>query len=153
MSDKGDLQHTLLTLVEKSIGNPAEFRNYSNSGPFELWNFHQNFIFPIVKCVPANSDHESSGLESSPAIDSSNFMNWKTFLPSGFCWPAKMMSIVIGQPVDLMMPDHMDIGTIPGNAISLSIYHLLNMGRCDFCEQNNHFAKITSTALALGILV
>jgi hypothetical protein len=28
------------TLVGKSIWNSAEFRNYSDSGPFELWNFH-----------------------------------------------------------------------------------------------------------------
>jgi hypothetical protein len=36
-------------------------------------------MFPIVNCVPANSEHISSALESSPAIDSSNFMNRKTF--------------------------------------------------------------------------
>jgi hypothetical protein len=43
--------------------------------------FHRNFIFPIVKCVPANSEHIFSSLESSPAIDFSNFMNKKTFPP------------------------------------------------------------------------
>ncbi len=37
------------------------------------------FIFPIVKCDPTNSKHVFSGLESSPAIDASNFMNRKTF--------------------------------------------------------------------------
>jgi hypothetical protein len=46
--------------------------------PFELQNFHQNFIFPIVKCVPADSEHVPSGSESSAAINFSNFMNWKT---------------------------------------------------------------------------
>ncbi len=66
-------------LVGKSIRNSAKFHNYSNSGPFELHNFHRNFIFLIVKCVPANSEHISFGSESSPAIHSSNFMNRKTF--------------------------------------------------------------------------
>ena len=47
--------------------------------PFELWNFHRNFIFWIIKCVPANSEHVFSGLESSPAINSSDFMNQKMF--------------------------------------------------------------------------
>jgi hypothetical protein len=28
-----------------SARNSMEFRNYSDSRPFELWNFHQNFIF------------------------------------------------------------------------------------------------------------
>jgi hypothetical protein len=57
----------------------VEFRDFSDSGPFELRNFHWNFIFPIVKCVPTNSEHVSSGSESSPAINSSDFMNRKTF--------------------------------------------------------------------------
>ncbi len=65
------------TLVGKSVRNPAKFRNYFDSRPFELRNFHQNFIFLIVKCVLANSDHISSSSESSPVIDSSIFMNWK----------------------------------------------------------------------------
>jgi hypothetical protein len=69
-------------LVGKSAWNSAEFRDYSDSGPFELWNFHPNFIFPIVKCVPANLEHVPAGSESSPGIDSSNFMNRKMFLPS-----------------------------------------------------------------------
>ncbi len=67
-------------MVGKSIGNSTEFHDESNSGPFELRNFHQNFIFPIVKCVLANSEHVFSGSESSLAIYSSNFMNWKMFL-------------------------------------------------------------------------
>jgi hypothetical protein len=71
-------------LVGKSARNSAEFCNYSDSGPFELQNFHQNFIFLIIKCVPANSEHVPAGLKSSPAIDSSNFMNWKTVAPSFF---------------------------------------------------------------------
>jgi hypothetical protein len=66
-------------LVGKSARNTAEFRDYSDSGPFELRNFHRNFIFPIVKCVPANLEHVPTGSESSPAIDSSDFMNRKTF--------------------------------------------------------------------------
>jgi hypothetical protein len=67
------------SLVGKSVRNSVEFRNYSNSGPFELRNFHRNFIFLMGKCVPTNSEHISSGLESSPTIDTSDFMNWKTF--------------------------------------------------------------------------
>jgi hypothetical protein len=61
------------------VGKSAEFRDYSDSRPFELWNFHQNFIFPIVKCVLANLEHVPAGWESSPSIDSSNFMNRKMF--------------------------------------------------------------------------
>jgi hypothetical protein len=63
----------------KSVWNSAEFHNQSNSGPFELRNFQQNLIIPIVKCVPANSEHIFSGSKSSPAIYSSNFMNLKMF--------------------------------------------------------------------------
>jgi hypothetical protein len=70
------------SLVGKSVWNSVEFCNKSDSGPFELWNFHQNFIFPIVKCFPTNSKHVSSSLESLPAIHSSDFMNQKTFPPS-----------------------------------------------------------------------
>jgi hypothetical protein len=77
---KGEGAGAAASLVGKSIWNSVEFRDYSNSGPFELQNFHQNFIFLIVKYVPANSEHVSSSLESSPAIDSSDFMNRKTFL-------------------------------------------------------------------------
>jgi hypothetical protein len=68
-----------LSLVGISVWNSAEFRNKSDSRPFELRNFHQNLIFPIVKCVPANSEHIFSGSEFSPAIYSSNFMNQKMF--------------------------------------------------------------------------
>ena len=68
-----------LSLVGISVWNSAEFRNKSDSRPFELRNFYRNFIFLIVKCVPANSKHIFSGLESSPAIYSSNFMNWTIF--------------------------------------------------------------------------
>jgi hypothetical protein len=66
-------------LVGKSVWNSTEFCDYSNSGPFELRNFHRNLFFPIIKCDLANSEHVSSGSESSPTIDSSNFMNWKMF--------------------------------------------------------------------------
>jgi hypothetical protein len=85
---------TLRILGRKSIWNSSEFRNLSNSGPFDLRNFYQNFIFLIIKCVHANSEHISSRLESSPAIDSSNFMNQKTFPPSVFFWPAKKYLVV-----------------------------------------------------------
>ncbi len=68
-------------LVGKSARNSMEFRNYSDSGPFELRNFHLNFIFLIVKCVPANLEHVPAGSESSPTIDSSNFTNQKMFPP------------------------------------------------------------------------
>jgi hypothetical protein len=66
-------------LVEKSTQNSAEFRDYSYFGPFELRNFQRNYNFPIVKCVPANSEYVPAGLEFSPTIDSSDFMNRKTF--------------------------------------------------------------------------
>ncbi len=52
---------------------------------FQFWTyltleFSSDFFLRIVKCVPDNSEHVPAGLESSPAIESSNFMNWKTFL-------------------------------------------------------------------------
>ncbi len=53
-------------------------------------------------------------------------------------------SIVIGQPVDLTMPNCMDIGTIHGKAIFLPIEYLLNMSRCGFCGVNNHATILTS---------
>ncbi len=89
--------------IGKSVRNPAEFCDYSDFGPFGLRNFHQNFIFPIVKCVPTNSEHVFSGSESSPAIYSSDFMNWKTFLRSVYFWPAMKISshIVAGIPKDI----------------------------------------------------
>jgi hypothetical protein len=64
------------------LGNPFGIRGIPQLiqfRTFELWNFHRNSIFPIIKCVPANSEHVFSGSESSPAINSSNFMNRKTF--------------------------------------------------------------------------
>jgi hypothetical protein len=67
-------------LVGKSARNSAEFHDCSDSGPFELRNFHWNFIFPIIKCVLANLEHVPTGSESSPAINSSNFMNCKMSL-------------------------------------------------------------------------
>ncbi len=42
-------------LVGISAWNSAESRNYSDSGPFELQNFHPNFIFQIIIFFPANS--------------------------------------------------------------------------------------------------
>jgi hypothetical protein len=87
---------------------------------FELQNFHWNFIFPIVKCVPANSEHISSSSESSPAIDSSNFMNLKTFPPSVIFLPSKKISSHISQPVDPTILNCVDVDTIPGKAILLT---------------------------------
>ncbi len=72
---------TPMSQVGKSVRNSTEFRDFSDFGPFGLRNFHRNFIFPIVKCVPANSEHVFSGSESSPAIYSSDFMNRKIFPP------------------------------------------------------------------------
>jgi hypothetical protein len=74
----------LAVLVGKSARISAEFHDYFDSGPFELLNFHRNFIFPIIKCVPANSEHVPAGSESSPANDSSDCMNRKTFPPFYF---------------------------------------------------------------------
>jgi hypothetical protein len=34
-------------LAGKSAWNSAEFHDYSDSGPFELRNFHRNFIFQL----------------------------------------------------------------------------------------------------------
>ncbi len=135
------------SLVGKFAQISAKLRNYSNSGPFELQNFHWNFIFPIVIFFSANSEHVSSGSESSPAIDSSNFINQKMFLPSLFFWPAKEISTsCISLLVDLTMLNFVDVGTIPGKAIFLTIIqHLLKLGWCEFFRQNNHAAKITST--------
>jgi hypothetical protein len=45
----------LWCLVGESAQNSAEFRKYSNFGPFELRNVHWNLIFPTIKFVPANS--------------------------------------------------------------------------------------------------
>jgi hypothetical protein len=108
-------------LVGKSVPNPAESHRYSDSGPFELRIFHLNFIFPIAKCVPANLERIPSGLESTLAINSSDFMNRKTFLFFEFFWPAKMTSTHIPQLADPTMLDHMDVGIIPSKAILLPI--------------------------------
>jgi hypothetical protein len=78
-----------LILDGKSVWNSVEFCNYSNFRPFEIQNF-----FPIIKCVPANSEHVSSGSESSPAIDSSNFMNRKMFPTWFFFGPPKKHLLV-----------------------------------------------------------
>jgi hypothetical protein len=48
------LTTTAIALVGKSARNSVGFCDYSNSGPFELRNCHRNFIFPIMKFVPAN---------------------------------------------------------------------------------------------------
>ncbi len=65
------------------MGNPfGILQNFAINPIPDLLNskiFIGILFFLIVKCVPANSEHVSSGLESSPAIDSSDFMNRKTF--------------------------------------------------------------------------
>ncbi len=66
-------------LVGKSGRNSAEFRDCYNFGHFQHRNFHPNFIFWIVKFIPANLEHVPASLESSPTIDSSDFMHWKMF--------------------------------------------------------------------------
>jgi hypothetical protein len=83
---KHSIMHNNCIYVGSRLGNlfgiprnSAEFCDYSDFGPFGLRNFHWNFIFPIVKCVPTNSELVFSGSESSPAIDCSSFMNRKTF--------------------------------------------------------------------------
>jgi hypothetical protein len=77
----------LMFLVGKSARNSMEFHDYSDSGPFELGIFIVFFL--IVKCYPVNLEHVPSGSKSSPAIDSSDFMNQKTFPPSVFFWLTK----------------------------------------------------------------
>ncbi len=59
-----------------------------------IWTpkFSSNFIFLIVKCVPANSEHIFSGSESTPDIYFSDFMNRKAFLPWVFFWPNMKIS-------------------------------------------------------------
>jgi hypothetical protein len=82
-----------------------------------IWNFHRNFIFLIVNCVPAYMERVPSGSESSPAIDSSNFMNWKTFLHFVFSWPTKRTSTCLPQPVDSTIIHCIDMGIIPDKVL------------------------------------
>ncbi len=85
---------TIQALVGKSAWNSTEFCDYSNLGPFPPWNFDRNFIFPIVKLVPANSEHVPAILEYFPTIDSSNFMHRKRFLPL-IIFPPKLHLLVL----------------------------------------------------------
>ncbi len=116
-----------ITLGLLGWGIRLEFRGIQRLSRFRtFWTpeFSLEFIFPIVKCVPANSEHVSSGSESSSAIDSSNFINQKTFPPSVFFWPAKKVSSSISQRVNLIMHSCVDVGTIPSKDIVLTnIYH------------------------------
>ncbi len=50
MSDNCYLQ--VPRLVGKSARNSAEFRDYSDSGPFELRYFHRNFFFQLYNVFP-----------------------------------------------------------------------------------------------------
>jgi hypothetical protein len=64
------------------LGNPFQILWNSAINPVpDLLNsgIFIGIFFPIIKCVPANSEQIFSGLESSPAINSSDFMNRKTF--------------------------------------------------------------------------
>jgi hypothetical protein len=63
---------------------------------------------------------------------------------------SRKTSIVIGQPVDLMMLNPMDVGTISGEAIFVPIHHVLNMSRCDFCGLNDHATKLTFRVLKMS---
>ncbi len=65
--------------LENPFGFPRNYAIYPILDLLTFRIFHQNFIFLIKKCVPANSEDIFSSLESSPAIYSSNFMNWKMF--------------------------------------------------------------------------
>ncbi len=97
-------------LVGKSVRNSTEFRNQSNSRPFELQNFHQNFIFPIVKCVPANSEHIffRFGILSLHLFfqfhESENVPN------ISFFWPTMKISSRISWQVYLKIHNHVDVG-------------------------------------------
>jgi hypothetical protein len=68
-------------LVGKSGWNSVVFHNNSDSRPYSARNSDQNFIFWIVKLVPANSEHVPTILEYFPTIDSPNFMHRKRFPP------------------------------------------------------------------------
>jgi hypothetical protein len=64
------------------LGNPLEIPQNSAIIPIPYLLNSRIFIgifFPIIKCVPTNWEHVPAGLESSPAIDSSDVMNRKMF--------------------------------------------------------------------------
>ncbi len=66
------------------LRNPFEIPQNSEIipiGTFSPLKFYWNFVFLIVKFVLANSEHNPASLESSPVIDSSDFMHRKTFPP------------------------------------------------------------------------
>jgi hypothetical protein len=79
------------SLVGKSTQNCAEFHNYSNSGPFFCLNFDWNFVFRIVKLVPAESEQVPAILVFYPTNNVLDFMHWKRFLPL-IIFPAKITS-------------------------------------------------------------
>ncbi len=87
-----------------------------------FWNpeFSSKFYFSNRKMCSRQFKHVSSNLESSPAINFSDFMNWKTFPPSHFFWPSKKESSGISQPVVLRMLNCVDGGIIPGKAILIT---------------------------------
>jgi hypothetical protein len=77
-------------LVGKSGQNSAEFCHYSDSRPFHPQSFHQNFIIPIIKYVPAKLEHVPTVLEYFPAIYSSIFMHQKKNLAIFLFCPQKL---------------------------------------------------------------
>ncbi len=82
--DNGKRRFISITTLTPWLGNPLGIPQKSGILPILdllVRNFHQNFILSIAKCVPANSEHVPSCSESSPAIDSSDFMNRKMFPP------------------------------------------------------------------------
>ncbi len=85
------------TLVGQSSQNSAKFCNYSDSGPFHPQNFHRNFIFPIIKfvpAVPANSEHAPASSEYFSMINSSNFMLPKN-IPVVFYFSRKKLHLFV----------------------------------------------------------
>jgi hypothetical protein len=123
-----------INLVGKSAQNSVEFRNYSDSGPFSCRNFDWNFVFPIVKHVPANSEHVPDVLEYFPAIDSPDFMHQKKFL-SFFMLPTKITSTCL--------PSKTDSCNFCGMVIFPPKLHLLVLRRCKFGGMIISPAKIT----------
>ena len=105
------------------LGNPFGIPRNSATNPFpDLLNsrIFIRILFFRSKCVPANSEHVSSGSESSPAIDSSKFMNWKTFPPLVFFWPAMKIFSHVYLSRYLKIHNPVDVGIILGQGIQLT---------------------------------
>jgi hypothetical protein len=111
-----------------------EFHNYSDSRPFSRRNLDWNFVFPDVKHIPADSEHVPNISEYFPAIDSSDFMHWKKFLPF-FIFPAKITST--------QFPTKTSRCSLGGMIIIPPKLHLLVLSRCKFGSMIISPAKIT----------